>query len=303
MEEGSQKEVAGDLRRAPISISTVAGQIGEYLSQLSKAAALGIGLLLLTNITLADLLVGPAVTLALFFLIPVGLVTWRCGLRAGGAVAVLGGLLAYALAPIVPLWTGASHLGLFGAVAYGVSVLESTLQWIRTDYLTGLNNARGLSEMADRELHRAIRTGRTLTIASLDLDDFKLVNERMGRSGGDAVLQLVAHTVAKATRRGDILSRIGTDEFVFVFPETDFFGAAVAIQNIRKALAHSLAERQWNITFSFGVATFQTAPDSIQEAIRHAEELLQSGKKGGRNTTVHRLIGSTRLFAAARDVS
>jgi diguanylate cyclase (GGDEF)-like protein len=303
MIQDGKGQLDGRERRAPVSIGALAGQLAEYVSSLSKPTVVACSLLLLIIFALTDVLAGAAISVSLCYLFPVGLITWRCGLRFGLALSAAAGLLAAALAPLAPLWTGISHLGLFAGAAYGISVLERTLQWVRTDYLTGLNNARGLSEMADRELHRAIRTGRILTIACLDLDDFRVINERLGRSAGDAVLQVVAHTVAKATRRGDILSRIGSNEFVFVFPETDFFGAAVAVQNIRKALAQSLAERNWNITFSFGVATFQAAPESIRDAIRQAEELLTSGKSCGRNTTVHRLIGSTRLFGVARDVS
>src|SRR5439155_7811036 len=106
-----------------------------------------------------------------------------------------------------------------------------------TDALTGLANRRHLTAAIDTEVRRARRTGRALSLAILDIDHFKRINDTHGHPGGDAVLREIAAVLRETTRAGDILGRIGGEEFAVLMPETDTGQAERACERLRAAVA------------------------------------------------------------------
>ena len=156
-----------------------------------------------------------------------------------------------------------------------------------TDGLTGLLNRRSISET----LHQAFLRYETLSIAILDIDHFKQLNDTLGHPEGDRCLRLVAETLTGAIRADcDGLGRFGGEEFLLVLPDTDVLGAACAGERFRSAIealhfnnpgAHSYP---W-VTVSIGLATTSAAdraPD-IAALLRMADEALYEAKRGGRN--------------------
>ena len=128
------------------------------------------------------------------------------------------------------------------AIAFGSVALLAAAQrdWLRreraisrTDGLTGLLNGRGFYEAAAVELARSSRYRHPLTLAYVDLDDFKEINDRLGHARGDAVLVAVAHALRRACRSTDLVGRLGGDEFVVLFPETDRDAAEAALVKLR----------------------------------------------------------------------
>ena len=149
-----------------------------------------------------------------------------------------------------------------------------------TDPLTGLYNRRFLDEILPRELRRATRTGRTLSILLADVDDFRKINAQLGHLVGDAVLSEVAHTLKRSLRTSDYIFRFGGDEFLIALPETDEAGAATAGQRIKQTLTgHKELQARVGrlVTLTMGRATWRTGR-SMEVVIEEAEARLNAAR-------------------------
>jgi two-component system cell cycle response regulator len=155
----------------------------------------------------------------------------------------------------------------------------------RRDPLTALPNRRAFDEDLAREAARAARSGAPLAVVVLDIDRFKAVNDTHGHAAGDAVLQAVATRAAGAIRAGDLLARLGGEEFGILLPGADLARAVDAAERIRAALAAlpvEAAGRALPITASFGCAAL--APGEPPHAlVARADARLYEAKRDGRN--------------------
>ncbi len=266
------------------------GEVVAWIRGLSPAGATAIALGMLLGVGIGDHLTGEA-NFTLLYLGPIAFATWRVGLRAGlllsavsaGSSLVTDLTLPRHPSPAVQAWNLLVQLGVFVALALLLDALRSRLvfeqQVARTDPLTGIANRRDFLESADLELERTRRHLRPLTVAYLDLDDFKGVNDRFGHEAGDAVLRTVATTLREATRTVDAVARLGGDEFGLLLPETDGPTAETLVRRLQATLAEAIQQRGWPVTFSLGVATFHRAPRSVDEMINRADELMYQAKR------------------------
>ncbi len=149
----------------------------------------------------------------------------------------------------------------------------------RTDPLTGLPNRRSLFEHLRREVAKSRRSGRSLALAVLDLDEFKAYNDRYGHAAGDQLLIDWADGWQEALRTGDLLARYGGEEFVLVLHDCgDVDTAAAAADRIRRAGPPGA-------TASAGVALLG-AEEPVRELLRRADQALYDAKGAGRDRTV-----------------
>jgi diguanylate cyclase (GGDEF)-like protein len=157
-----------------------------------------------------------------------------------------------------------------------------------TDAVTGCMNHRAMRRRLQEEIARAGRTGSRLSCMLIDLDDFKLVNDRHGHGAGDAVLREVAQTLMGEFRAFDRVARYGGDEFVVILPETDLDSAAVAAERaIERIRAISVASAD-EVDASIGVAEWRP-PMGVDELLQSCDAALLSGKRAGkRRVTVAR---------------
>jgi diguanylate cyclase (GGDEF)-like protein len=156
-----------------------------------------------------------------------------------------------------------------------------------TDFLTGLNNRRQLLRQGIPLLAGAQRSGTPLTVAMLDIDHFKQVNDAYGHDAGDMVLKHIGNLLKDRFRRSDIVARYGGEEFCVLAPQLDPEQAFELFDEFRNELAKQTIMVQGHplvITVSIGVTTVLC--DSLDEMIAKADDLLYSAKQAGRNRVV-----------------
>src|SRR5579872_1452578 len=161
----------------------------------------------------------------------------------------------------------------------------------RIDPLTMAENRRALFEAATRARSFSDRHLLPLSIAYLDLDDFKQLNDRMGHSTGDKLLALAADCIRKALRPTDVVARLGGDEFALLLPQTDKETAASIVSRVRFELDRAMQEHHWPVTFSVGVVSFSPPIASVPQMIRAADEAMYAAKKRGKDRVEQREIG------------
>ncbi len=153
--------------------------------------------------------------------------------------------------------------------------------WLaRTDTLTGLPNRRQLEEAIGAEVARAQRHGNRLSVALVDVDNFKDVNDQRGHPVGDEVLRAIASLARQAARESDMVGRYGGDEFLFILPETGADGATELIRRFAEVVAGQQFEPK--VSISGGVAEFIPGED-YQSLIAYADTALYEAKRLGRN--------------------
>lgn len=164
---------------------------------------------------------------------------------------------------------------------------EAVYQRMTTDGLTGACNKRCLRETLDREVARAVRHARPLTLAMFDVDHFKRINDAHGHLAGDEVLQELCRRACTVLRQDELLARYGGEEFVILMSEaTGEDGRAVA-ERLRQVVAGRsfITERcRVEVTISVGIAELQIdANDTATRLLARADEQLYAAKRGGRN--------------------
>lgn len=160
--------------------------------------------------------------------------------------------------------------------------------FMEKDGLTGLFRHSRIIEQLEVAVRRADRQHGRLSVAMLDIDGFKEVNDRYGHLAGDQVLKALAYLLRQRLRMSDVLGRFGGDEYVVVLPDTDGASAMEKMDAIRRNFAvidHDTGQESFTVTLSCGVAEFPSALTS-HELIAAADEALYRAKRGGRNRVV-----------------
>lgn len=251
-----------------------------------------------------DYLTGWETSLAPFYLVPIALVAWIGSRVTALAFSFFCGLAWYAIdlasghsysSPLLGYWNTAMQLGFFLVVALTLSSLRRSFERekasARVDSLTGIANRRSFEELAGLEIQRSSRYGRPLTLAYLDVDDFKAVNDRFGHVAGDGVLQLMAEVIRRNLRETDLAARLGGDEFVVLLPETGSDEARAVLDKLFTDLKARVGEGLAPVTLSVGVATFRRPPDSARHLIEKADALMYFVKREGKNGVQFAVFG------------
>jgi diguanylate cyclase (GGDEF)-like protein len=173
-------------------------------------------------------------------------------------------------------------------VALGVAGAEARAELAaqaRTDPLTGMPNRRAFHERLEAELARSRRRGADLTLVLLDLDRFKSVNDRHGHLVGDAVLAETGNRLTELARAGDLLARIGGEEFAWLLPDTQADGGVAVADRARRAVGRRPFPSAGRVTVSAGVA-HTTGGLGPRELIATADRGLYAAKSQGGDTVV-----------------
>lgn len=163
--------------------------------------------------------------------------------------------------------------------------LSQLSEVVRIDQLTGVLNRRGMDEAFNTEIARFQRSGEPLSIALLDIDNFKSLNDQHGHAAGDTALKHLATVIKRTVRPTDIVTRMGGEEFVVLLPNTCLEEAVVTMSRLQRALTkeYFLGNNQkLLITFSAGVALFQKV-DDMGTILLRADQAMYLAKKTGKN--------------------
>jgi diguanylate cyclase (GGDEF)-like protein len=272
----------------------------ERLGRRSPSFLLTLGLLLVSLQGLINYWAGPDLSFTLCYLLTVSFVAWLVGRRAGVVMAGVSTLLnltndllfVHTVArPWLPFVNALTSLGAFLFVAYFVSALRRSLEHerelARTDDLTGLLNRRSFMAAAQQEIVRARRFPHPFTVAYMDVDNFKAVNDHFGHSTGDAVLRAVGETIRQSLRELDLIARLGGDEFVILMPETGDEAARAVVRRMHEHVTAAIERGGWPISFSIGVVTWVTPPRTVDYMLRQADDAMYAVKNEGKNRVVH----------------
>ena len=280
------------LRRSRDRVSLTA-----YLGRQSNVYLVGVGVLSALIIGLYDCVTRFEIGFSVFYVVPIVIVTWYVNTWIGAALALFCAAIWYAgvllvgtgspYGPWVPVGSAVVRLAAFLILVAFLAKLKGAfdIQKIlsRTDHLTGVMNRGTFTNLAALEIERMRRNGRPFTVGYIDVDNFKLVNDRFGHKKGDALLVMAARTIGHNTRHMDVLARLGGDEFVLMLPETGAASGAVLFHRLKGKLTQAMQQNQWPATFSFGVVTFLKAPASVDEMIARTDRLMYEAKQAGKN--------------------
>jgi len=163
--------------------------------------------------------------------------------------------------------------------------LQQLSEAVRIDQLTGVLNRRGMDEAFNTEIARFRRSGEALSVALLDIDNFKMLNDHHGHAAGDSALKHLASVIKRAVRPTDIVTRMGGEEFVVILPNTTLDDAVTTMIRLQRSLTkeYFLGNNQkLLITFSAGVALFQNE-DDVNSILLRADQAMYLAKKSGKN--------------------
>jgi diguanylate cyclase (GGDEF)-like protein len=172
-----------------------------------------------------------------------------------------------------------------------VSRGQKLLQLATSDPLTGLFNRAYVDERFSVELSRARRYGQVLTIAVIDVDHFKSLNDTHGHMAGDQVLRKIGEILRETFRQSDTAGRYGGEEFVVVLPETDIEAAQQKLESLRELVANTqmmfgTLDEKAEVTISAGLASFPQDGDDAAELFALADVRMFQAKGEGRNRVV-----------------
>lgn len=271
-----------------------------FFFALGRGGVVAVVIFLVLLIGWLDYWVGYELSLSFFYLIPLGIATWYLNRRSGYLVAfccvVIWDLANRAngqvlSSELIRYWNMGIRMASYSVVALVLGELKLAIQVeraiARTDHLTGIFNRREFNEQLAFEIQRADRLMYPVSLAYIDLDNFKQVNDEQGHSSGDAHLKLIAQTIAAVIRKTDLFARLGGDEFGLFLPNVDSTIAKLVIDKICKAVMQELNDIQSPVTLSVGVITFRTPPMSVDEMIHKADALMYQAKLAGKNRAVY----------------
>jgi diguanylate cyclase (GGDEF)-like protein len=190
-----------------------------------------------------------------------------------------------------------SKIAVIFAVNFSVAILVTNFRNVYgfeaeaadTDTLTGVHSLRSFYAEIANEILRSRRYEHRFSLAYIDVDDFKKINDTLGHHEGDRLLIELANCLTTSLRATDTVARIGGDEFVCLMPETEETQAKSAILNVESSLKKGMSKKNWNVSFSIGLVTFDTLPEDVHEALKVADELMYSVKKSKKNAIAYKV--------------
>ncbi|NJC96245.1 MAG: GGDEF domain-containing protein, partial [Anaerolineae bacterium] len=260
----------------------------------SRLNLMAIGVVLLLGGV--DYITGFELSFSFFYLVPVSMTAWALGRESGLAFSVFSAsvwLVSNLLSGqnfssiFIGTWNALIRFGFYAVVTILLAELHHVLEEERllanTDPLTGALNRRSFNEIAEKRMIVSEMNKRPYTLVYIDLDYFKIVNDRLGHAVGDLGLKTVVDTLQNLIRNSDILARLGGDEFAILLSDIDQKSAQIIVQRLQTSLLEKMQRNGWEITFSIGVLTVLSMPKSVDTLVSVTDALMYEVKNKGRN--------------------
>ena len=247
-------------------------------------------------------ILGKTINIAPFYVFPLLFSSWY-GSRTTGMLSAVMSVLVYviieaAFSRVSPtlnalLLVTAPYLAAYLLLAILIinfrNVHRTEVVAADTDNLTGIYNARSFYAELANELLRSKRYDHAFSLAYLDIDNFKSINDSLGHTAGDKLLKEVANCLVSSLRATDVVARLGGDEYACLLPETNQEEAKLAFLKTADLLKRRMAKNKWDVSFSIGVVTFENLPEDIKEAIDIADKVMYSVKNDDKDNVAYKV--------------
>ncbi len=284
-----------------------------FLGNQRKPVLITFGLLALVLIGVGDYFAsGNLLEFSVFFVLPIAFFAWFLSRKAGLLTSFLSAAIIMGVnlnSPVheinhrVAYWNALVWLTFFLLATFVIEHLKALhareRELARVDDLTKVATRVAFYEFAIAEINRARRFNLTTTLAYVDLDSFKEVNDRRGHATGDKVLITVARSMQKSIRHTDMVARMGGDEFALILPNMGKDAAQKVLEKLLNVLTRSMRHNHGPITFSVGAVTFLAAPKSVHQMIQRADEIMYSVKAIGKEPSSAGGTGGLMQFEPA----
>lgn len=266
------------------------------LEMLSRGRLITTALGFVLILGVIDYLTGFELSFSFFYIIPVSMIAWALGRKAGLAFSVLSATIWLSSNLLsgqefsnifIGTWNTLIRFGFYAVITILLVELRYALEEERllanTDPLTGALNRRSFNEIAEKKMIFSEVNRRPYTMVYIDADNFKTVNDSLGHAVGDLVLKSVVDTIQAQIRSSDFLARLGGDEFAILLTDIDQEQAEPIVQRIQVSLDEKMKKNEWGITFSIGVLTVLSMPESADKLVSLADALMYEVKSTGKN--------------------
>lgn len=274
---------------------------------LGKARVLALAVAGVLMVAVVDFLTGVELRVFPLYYFPLSLAAWHLGRSWAVAMSLLcaaswfvSNALAEPQAASGGLWVfnTAMLAASFLTVGILIAVLRTSLlheqQLSRVDHLTQLLNSRAFYEESRRVLAVCRRAGNPVTLAYVDVDDFKRVNDLLGHAGGDEVLRTIANVIRARTRASDVAARLGGDEFALLLANAGVEQARITLDRLREGVAAACASVPAGVTVTVGAVTFLEPPADPEELVHAADNLMYAAKSTGKDRVqIEQFAGTT----------
>jgi diguanylate cyclase (GGDEF)-like protein len=273
------------------------------LSKMPGYWVLGSALFIVALLGWLDYVTGFELSFSFFYLLPIAFCAWY-GRRSDALIIATGSTLVWAVSnrlagevytnEFIRVFNSGVRLVVFMLFAWlirelkRVNLHEASLA--RTDPLTGIYNRREFYARVGIEIDHVARFGEVFSIAYIDLDNFKQVNDTQGHSAGDDLLKEITQAISGTIRHSDVFARLGGDEFALLFPRIDQEGVRVVMGKVERTINEELNSLHSPVTFSAGVVTYHVPPANVNEIIAASDSLMYQAKALGKNQTCYQTI-------------
>ena len=266
----------------------------SFLDRKNLLFVWGVLLLFTTSTVILSLFFDSLLNLDIFYSLPISVASWYGSKKTGilfSLIAATATTICHLIQDQIGLMNTFLHLFSSFVCFSTLATLITNFRNVHraetikadTDSLTNIQNSRGFYVELANELVRSTRHNHVFSLAYIDIDNFKLINDQMGHNIGDQLLIVVANCLQESLRSIDVVARIGGDEFSCLLPETDEAEAKEAFSKVSCKLEQLMAQQKWPVSFSVGLVTFKEQPSDIKEVIKIADDLMYSVKKRDKN--------------------
>jgi len=258
---------------------------------------------MIAGIAVLDHLSGFELSFSIFYVIPVAIAAWNINLPSGVLFSIFSGaiwsIVDYTSGHnysngFIPIWNGFVRLLFFLIISYLLTEMKRGIIILKTlsdtDSLTGILNGRGFEKYTKIMIAQPQKKESVFSLAYLDIDNFKNINDKLGHSSGDLLLTTLAKSIRDCVRDTDIVARIGGDEFVVLLCSRNYEESDLIMNRMKEHVDIVMKKNNWPVSLSIGIVSFLSNTSELDSLLYKADELMYKVKNTTKNGIVHQYI-------------